>query len=65
MKYEIVETPIINYEIKDKEGNLLGDVFETKQEAESHIQSLSKNPLDEGKHYREYFLAIDHVSRKL
>ena len=44
MKYEVIETPIINYEIKDEEGNLLGDVFETKQEAESYMQSLNKNP---------------------
>ena len=60
MKYRIVEIPWVNYEVQDEDGetygNKYGNVFETKQEAESYMQSLNKNPLDEGKQYREYFL---------
>ena len=59
MKYRIVEIPWVNYEVQDENGeaygNEQGNVFETKEEAESVIKDL-KNPLDQGKHYREYFL---------
>jgi hypothetical protein len=59
MKYRIVEIPWVNYEVQDENGetygNEQGNVFETKEEAESVIKDL-KNPLDQGRHYREYFL---------
>ena len=40
MKYKVVKVPLIFYEIEDEEGNLIGDVFETKEEAEQLIKEL-------------------------
>lgn len=60
MKYRIEETPVIHYMIVNEKGEIIenenGNLFETIEEAYNVINSLTKSPLDQGKHYREYFL---------
>ena len=45
-KYKLIEIPWIFYEIEDEEGNLIGDVFETKEEAEESIKELEAEELE-------------------
>jgi hypothetical protein len=47
-KYKVVEVPWINYEIEDEEGNLMGEVFETREEAEQSIKELEAEELENG-----------------
>ena len=60
MKYRIEETPVIHYMIVNEKGEVVetenGNLFETKEEAYHIINALTKSPLDQGRHYREYFL---------